>query len=80
MNYTQIPSLSQWQKDSSVALAVRKTDVVLARIDTLLELYTAAAGDDAALGAGEGRSVTADLGRRHRNKSIASRPGLHLLA
>jgi hypothetical protein len=47
MNYTQIPSLSQWQKDSSVALAVRKTDVVLARIDTLLELYTAAAGDDA---------------------------------
>ena len=47
MNYTSIPSLSQWQKDSSVTLAVRKTDVVLDRIDVLLKLYWDAAGDEA---------------------------------
>jgi hypothetical protein len=39
MKYETLPSLSRWQSDSSVALAVRKNDIVLARIDALLEHY-----------------------------------------
>jgi hypothetical protein len=37
--YKTIPSLSKWQSDSSVALAVRAKDIVLARIDALLDHY-----------------------------------------
>jgi hypothetical protein len=39
MKYDSIPSLSRWQQDSSVALAIRKNDIVLARIDALLDHY-----------------------------------------
>jgi hypothetical protein len=39
MKYQSLPSLNRWQQDSSVALAVRKKDIVLARIDALLEHY-----------------------------------------
>lgn len=37
MTYDTLPSLSKWQSDSSVALKVRRNDVVLARIDDLVE-------------------------------------------
>lgn len=39
LQYNKIPTLSQWMRDSSVALAIRKKDIVLDRIDTLLSLY-----------------------------------------
>src|SRR3990170_5093565 len=37
MTYDSLPSLRQWQSDSSVAFKVRNNDVVLKRIDELLE-------------------------------------------
>jgi hypothetical protein len=39
MKYESVPSLNRWQQDSSVAFAVRKNDIVLARIDALLDHY-----------------------------------------
>lgn len=37
--YTKMPTLAQWQRDSSVALARRDRDTVLSYIDSLLDLY-----------------------------------------
>jgi len=42
--YYAIPTLAQWQKDSSVSLAVRKHDVILVRIDQLLDYHDAVRG------------------------------------
>jgi hypothetical protein len=42
MTYETLPSLHKWQGDSSVALKVRHNDVVLKRIDNLLEHIHAA--------------------------------------
>jgi hypothetical protein len=39
LTYSTMPSLSQFEKDSSVRFAVRHTDVVLKRIDYLLKRY-----------------------------------------
>lgn len=39
LTYTGTPSVAQWQKDSSVALARRSDDNVLVRIDELLKEY-----------------------------------------
>ncbi len=39
MTYTTLPSYGKWQSDSSVLFAVRKDDIVLHRIDELLEHY-----------------------------------------
>jgi hypothetical protein len=39
VQYHTIPTLSQWLKDSSVRLAVRKDDQILIYIDSLLEYY-----------------------------------------
>jgi hypothetical protein len=39
MKYDKLPSYSTWQKDSSVTFAIRKHDIVLDRIDGLLEHY-----------------------------------------
>ena len=39
MTYNRIPSLHNWQSDSSVALAARKDDIILRRIDDLLDHY-----------------------------------------
>jgi hypothetical protein len=36
--YQYFPSLAQWKSDSSVALAVRHNDIILARIDMLVEV------------------------------------------
>jgi hypothetical protein len=38
--YHQIPSPAQFQKDSSVTLALRKSDKILTHVDWLLERYT----------------------------------------
>jgi hypothetical protein len=37
MNYKSLPSLAAWQKDSNVIFAIRKEDIILDRIDKLLE-------------------------------------------
>lgn len=37
--YTGIPTVSQWKSDSSVTFAIRRTDVVLSRIDNLMAEY-----------------------------------------
>ncbi len=37
--YTEIPKLSAWKSDSSVFLATRKNDIVLDRIDHLIDAY-----------------------------------------
>jgi hypothetical protein len=37
--YTRIPTLSAWQSDSNVLLAIRRTDTVLHRIDTLVSAF-----------------------------------------
>ncbi len=37
--YSRIPTLSQFQKDSSVTFAFRKSDPVLSRIDVLVDAY-----------------------------------------
>ncbi len=39
LNYTEIPPAAKWQQDSSVSLAVRGRDVILAQIDALIEVY-----------------------------------------
>jgi hypothetical protein len=39
LTYTEIPPAAKWQQDSSVSLAVRSRDVVLAQIDVLIETY-----------------------------------------
>lgn len=39
MKYDKLPSYSTWQSDSSVTFAIRKNDIVLHRIDKLLENY-----------------------------------------
>lgn len=44
VSYTNVPSVSRWKSDSSVTLAMRKSDVVLARIDHLMEKYHARPG------------------------------------
>ncbi len=38
-NYTKLPSSAQWRQDSSVALAFRKHDIALTRIDELIDDY-----------------------------------------
>src|SRR5437764_13303528 len=37
ITYNNPPSLEQWKSDSSVGLATRKTDIILARIDSLMD-------------------------------------------
>lgn len=39
LRYTLIPTLTQWRRDSSVAFAFRSSDMILSRIDTLLDLF-----------------------------------------
>jgi hypothetical protein len=39
MQYTALPSYSSWQRDSNVTFAIRKNDIVLDRIDNLVEHY-----------------------------------------
>lgn len=39
MTYAKLPSLNQWHKDSSVTFAVRGNDIILRRIDELLDHY-----------------------------------------
>jgi len=39
LSYTEVPSLDRWKKDSSVALAVRNKDIILSRIDQLVDEY-----------------------------------------
>ena len=39
MQYIAVPSYSSWQRDSDVTFAIRKNDIVLDRIDNLVEHY-----------------------------------------
>jgi hypothetical protein len=39
MQYIAVPSYSSWQRDSNVTFAIRKNDIVLDRIDNLVEHY-----------------------------------------
>ncbi|ACK50747.1 hypothetical protein Msil_1802 [Methylocella silvestris BL2] len=39
VTYADIPSLTLWMRDSSVAFATRKQDIILTRVDRLLEDY-----------------------------------------
>ncbi|MFN7920351.1 MAG: hypothetical protein U0Q16_09655 [Bryobacteraceae bacterium] len=46
IQYNSVPTLAQWEKDSSVTFAIRNNDQILKRIDFLVGSYNRAAGDD----------------------------------